>query len=788
MKTMQLDSAQRLSEGMIQETPTEGVESRPGAEARRCGRCGAAEALASTLLLSLAVAGSSGAGSLTLGCAHSGTAASDSRAAVQKPEGDPHRSGKDPAEGTKMDWNYPATRAENIRETHFGVEVSDPYRWLEDWSAPEVRAWTDAQDNLARAYLGKLPGRDRLEARLKELYYVDSVSPPTHRGSRYFYSRRLATQEKTIFYWREGENGEERVLLDPNKLSPDGSISVGALVPSEEGKYLAFSLKENNADEATLYVMEVATGKRSELDVIPGAKYANPDWTPDSSGFYYTYLPTDPSIPVAERPGYAEVRFHKLGTDPRQDPVIHPRTGNPKTFIGPSLSKDGRWLFVSIQHGWNSRDLYLRDLKSKDSSFQPYLVGKPFLYEVYPWKDSFYILTNEDAPRSRVFKAPAGVADRSRWVEIIPQDPKAVIEDIQVVGNHLVLTRMLNAASELQVRDLDGTLVRAVDIPPLGYTYGMNGNPDEDEAYFTYMSFIAPPETYKTSIKSGQSSLWYSVKVPVDPSPYMAEQVWYPSKDGTQISMFIVRRKDMKFDGSTPVMLTGYGGFNVSQNPYFNSGTFVWLEAGGAVANPNLRGGGEYGEEWHRSGMLDKKQNVFDDFIGAAEFLIQKGYTRPERLSIRGGSNGGLLVGAAMTQRPDLFKAVVCGVPLLDMLRYHLYGSGRTWIPEYGSAENEADFRWLQAYSPYHHVKTGAQYPSMLMLAADSDDRVDPMHARKFTALLQAANGSNEPQLMRVERHAGHGGADLVKQAVAQSVDTFAFLMDELGMTPSQKN
>jgi prolyl oligopeptidase len=380
-------------------------------------------------------------------------------------------------------------------------------------------------------------------------------------------------------------------------------------------------------------------------------------------------------------------------------------------------------------------------------------------------------------------RAEAARPERAAWKEIVPQAADAVIEDMRVLGGHLVLGYLKDAASRLEVRTLEGRPVREVALPALGSTFGLAGNPDEDEAFFGYQSFTTPPEVFRTSVSTGRTTLWSAVKVPVDASPFQVEQVWYPSRDGTRISMFVVRRKDMPRDGSTPFALYGYGGFSVSERPTFNSGFFPWLEAGGGFAVANLRGGGEYGEDWHRAGMRQKKQNVFDDFIGAARYLQESGYTRPDRLAILGGSNGGLLVGAALVQRPELFRAVACGVPLLDMVRYHLFGSGKTWIEEYGSADNEADFRTLFAYSPYHHVERAA-YPAVLMTSADADDRVDPMHARKMTAALQAATTSGRPVLLRIERNAGHGGADMVKQAVALSADRFAFLMREVGLVP----
>jgi len=690
---------------------------------------------------------------------------------------------RDQSKEAKM--SYPKTRTVPTKDTLHGVEVADPYRWLEDEKSPEVKAWMAAQDKLARDHIAKLPGRDALAARLKALYYVDSISAPRHRGGRYFYTRTHATKEKAVHYWKQGEDGAEKVLLDPNTMSKDGTTSIGMLSISYDGKSCAYSLKANNSDEATLYVMDVASGKVSDLDTIAGAKYAHPSWTPEGDGFYYTWLPpVGGKVTVADRPGFAEVRYHKLGSDPKGDLLVHEATHDAESFIGPDLSRDGHWLFVYVSHGWNSTDVYYRDLREKGDRWKPFAVGLDAQFQVEAWHDKFYVTTNLEAPKYRVFLVDPKKPARADWKEIVAEQKDAVIDASQIVGEHLVLVWLKNASNQLEVRTLDGKPVRTVPLPGLGSSGGMAGNPDEDAAYFAFTSFTQPVQIYKTSIKSGETKLWAEVKLPVDASPYTVEQVWYPSKDGTQVSMFIVRRKDLAKDGSTPFLLGGYGGFNVSMTPAFSSGLYPWLEAGGGYAVPNLRGGGEYGEAWHRAGMGAKKQNVFDDYIAAAEYLIKNGYTQSERLAIRGGSNGGLLVGAALTQRPELYRAVICAVPLLDMVRYHLFGSGKTWVPEYGSAEKPEEFKTLFAYSPYHHVKQGVHYPALLMMSADADDRVDPMHARKMVAELQARSGGTHPILMRIEKHAGHGGADLVKQAVEQSADAYAFLMGQLGMTP----
>jgi prolyl oligopeptidase len=700
------------------------------------------------------------------------------------------------------DSSLPKTRSDDVVDTIFGRKVADPYRWLEDVKDPEVAKWMASQDRHAREQLGQLPLRAELEKRLAELSYVDSISPPSHRGSRYFYSRSHRDKEKAVYYVRKGVDGPEQVLIDPNTLSEDGSVSVHGIMPSYSGKLLAYKLSRNNADASTMYLRNLDTGEESKIDTIEGARYAYASWTPDDHGFYYTWLPTDPKIPVAELPGYAEVRYHAVGTDPQQDPVVFPAAHDPTRFVGVGVSRDGRWLTVTHSRGWGASDVYFADLlpgtkpskargKPKlklprpkspvPTKFEPLVKDRDAHYTVEAWRGKFYVHTNEGAPRYRLFEVDPAQPLREKWREIVPQTD-AVLEGVQIVGDHLVLSYLHDAHSEMEVRELSGKLVRKVELPGLGSASGMLGNPEEDDAYFYFSSFTVTPHIFKTSIASGTTSLWEKVELPVDTSMFVTEQVWYPSKDGTKIPMFVVRRKDIELHGDNPTILYGYGGFNVSLQPDFSAGVVAWVERGGIWAEANLRGGGEFGEDWHKAGMLASKQNVFDDFAGAAKWLTEHDYTRPAKLAIYGGSNGGLLVGAAMTQHPELYGAVVCAVPLLDMVRYHLYGTGKTWISEYGSAEDKAQFETLFAYSPYHHIEAGTKYPALLMLSADSDDRVDPMHARKFVAAMQAASTSGEPVLLRIETNAGHGGGDMIKKNIERGVDTYAFLMHELGM------
>jgi prolyl oligopeptidase len=690
---------------------------------------------------------------------------------------------------------YPASRIVAASDIYFGVKVSDPYRWLEDGKSSEVQAWLTAQNKLARSYLDALPGRAALERRYAALLHIDTISAPSRAGNRYFYMKRKANQEKAVLYWRSATDptSAEHVLIDPNEFIATDNAALGASSTSLDGKLLAYTLRPNNADEATLYVKDVASGNKLPGEVIDGAKYAEPSWLPDGSGFIYTYLPpADPAHPE-DRPGLAVVRYHKLGTDPKKDIVIHDKTGDPTKFIGAYVSRDGNWIFFEQENGGNRNDLYYQTLKGQPTAdmadnWKPIVVGKDFAYSLEPWKGQAYILTNEDAPHYRLFKVGLDNPDRSKWREIVPESPSLVIQGVEVVGNHLVLEGLENVTSRIQILDLEGKLVRDLQLPGIG-TAGAEGDPDYDELFYDFDNFTQPPQIFKTSVTDATQTLWAKIDFPVDPSPYVVEQKFFASKDGTQVPMFIVHRKDIVLDGSTPFLIYGYGGFDISELPSFWPGTYPWLEAGGGFALVNLRGGGEFGEQWHQDGMLLKKQNVFDDCIAAAEYLIQQGYTKPERLALRGGSNGGLLVGAVLTQRPDLFRAVVCEAPLLDMIRYPLFGSGKTWIPEYGTPDDPDQFKALYAYSPYHHVVAGTPYPSVLMCTPQNDDRVAPMHALKMTAALQAATSSPYPILLRLETQSGHGGGDQVTKTIEYGTDIWGFLIHELGaQTPEDSS
>jgi prolyl oligopeptidase len=694
---------------------------------------------------------------------------------------------------------YPvARRVEQMDDLH-GVRVADPYRWLEDGTSPEVQSWSNAEDALARAHLARIPGRDAIAARMKELFYIESVGTPERRGKRLFIPRRDAGKEKFAVFWRDqpiagglgargearaGGDGGEKLLLDPDAWSPDGTASLGVWSVTWDGEKVAYAVKRNNSDEATLFVMDVATGRRSEIDVIEGAKYAWPSWTPSGDGFYYTWLPPAESVATAERPGYAEVRFHKLGTDPKGDVTVREKTGDPRTFINADLSKDGRWLVLTTEHGWSRTDVHYMDLRGgrrpDARAWRPLVVGQDARYAVDVDRDRFFVRTNEGAPRYRVFKVDPSRPERGAWSEIVAERSDATLEDAGIVGHALSLAYLENVVSKVELRDEDGRLIRNITLPTLGTSGGLSGETDDDVAYYSFQSFTYPTTIEEVSVKTGKESVFYRLKVPVDPSAYVVEQIFATSKDGTRVPFFVVRSKDSTKDGSAPAILYGYGGFQVAQTPAFSSSVFPWLERGGIWVSANLRGGSEYGEEWHRRGMRREKQHVFDDFVAVAEELIARKLTSANKLAALGGSNGGLLVGAAITQRPDLFRVGLCGVPLLDMVRYHLFGSGKTWVEEYGSADDPEDFKALFAYSPYHRVIRGTKYPATLLLSADSDDRVDPMHARKFAAEMQWASTGGRV-LLRIEKHSGHGGADLVRTSVEKVADEYAFALDEMG-------
>jgi prolyl oligopeptidase len=674
---------------------------------------------------------------------------------------------------------YPDSRYADLIETLHGEEIADPYRWLEDGDTPETRLWTDRQNALTRAYLAAVPGRQRIRNRLEELLSIGVLSVPTPRQGRYFYLRRDGRENQPVLYWRQGVEAEDRVAVDPNALNPAGTTALDWYYPTSDGRFLAYGLSENGSEESVLHLLDVASGRHLP-DRISRMRAASLAWLPDNSGFYYTRYPAPGVVPQGEEHYHRALFFHQLGTDPEADQLVF-RPAMKEHWPGVSLSPDGRWLVVSVARTFDETDLYLRDLAS-GGPLLAVVENQPALFEGEVVHGRLFLRTNLDAPTYRLYQIDPQHPERSAWREIVPPREEAVLENVSIAGNRLALGYLERASSRLRLTDLDGCPIDDVALPELGSLFGVGSEWDGREVFYGFSSYTVPPSVYRIDLDTATTALWKRVETDVDPSRFVVRQVSYGSKDGTPISMFLVHPVGLTKNHDNPTYLTGYGGFNISMTPAFSRSLLLWLERGGVVAVPNIRGGGEYGETWHQAGILGSKQNSFDDFIGAAEWLINEGYTRPERLAAAGGSNGGLLVGAVLTQRPELFRAVLVQVPLLDMLRYHRFLIARLWIPEYGSADDPAQFRWLRAYSPYHHVREGVPYPAVLLATAESDTRVDPMHARKMAARLQAATSAERPILLRLESRAGHGAGKPLSKIVDELTDSWTFVFSELGV------
>ena len=666
----------------------------------------------------------------------------------------------------------PTTRVDNVAETLHGVTITDPYRWLEDQDSPDTRAWINAQNEYTASKLGALPIRAKISERLTQLLKIDTISAPFARGGRYFLSRRRADQNQSVIYVRNGYNGKDEVLLDPNAMSADQTTSVGIQDISVDGKLMVYSVRQGGEDEVTIKLMEVDT--RKDLpDRLPKGRIGV-SLKPDKTGFYYSRFTNN----VGGR-----IFYHSMGTDSARDTEVFGKAYGAQVFVGANVSPDGHYLFLFASHGsaGDKTEIYFQDLKTNgpitplvndiSASFSPDIAG-----------DHLYVLTNWNAPNRRIFDVDLKKPARDNWREVVPEGA-SVISGVSAVGGKLFVSYLEKVATRIKVFDPSGRQVREIAFPTLGSSSGMIGDWDRDEGFYTFSSFAQPTTIYRYSAASGKQEVFARINVPVQSDQIEVKQVWYESKDKTKIPMFLVYKKGLKLDGNRPVFLTGYGGFNVSLTPSFSALAAYWAESGGVFALPNLRGGGEFGEKWHKAGMLANKQNVFDDFIGAAEWLISNKYTNRSKLAISGGSNGGLLVGAAMTQRPELFRAVVCSYPLLDMIRYQSFLVARFWVPEYGSAENAEQFKFIHAYSPYHNVRKGEKYPAVLFVTGDADTRVAPLHARKMAALVQASTGSDKPVLLHYNTKAGHSGGLPVSQQIEDQTDELSFLFWQLGVT-----
>ena len=673
---------------------------------------------------------------------------------------------------------YPATRREALVETIHGVPVADPYRWLEDGDSPEVQAWTAAQNALTRRVLDAVPAREAIRARVAELMSVGVVFAPTVRNGRAFHIRREAGQEQAVLYWRTVD-GPDRPLVDPAAESGTGTVAIDWWYPSPDGALVAYGLSRDGDEQSTLRV-RVVEGGRDLGEEIPRTRFCSLAWLSDSSGFYYTRFPLPGSVPPGEEEYGRRVFFHRLGDDWRRDAEIF-GAGRPReNTIWLGLSRDGRWLCVADWYSAGRNDLFVLDRRAPERGFVAIADGIDARFVPDAQPDALWILTNLDAPRSRVVRVDYARPAREHWQEVIPEglDP---IRGFAVAGGRVACTLLRGATSAMQTHRADGTLLREVTVPSLSSIDDWTAEGDQDDLHFACQSFVTPPAVYRHRVSTGEQAEWARITAPVRAAAYETQQVWLTSRDGTRLPMFLIHRAGLARDGARPTVLYGYGGFDISMVPVFLRGAHVLLEAGGVFAMANLRGGGEFGEAWHRAGMLDRKQNVFDDGIAAAEWLIAEGYTRPERLAVQGASNGGLLVGAMITQRPDLFRAAVCQVPLIDMLRYHRFDYARAWATEYGASDDPAQFPFLHAYSPYHRVEAGRRYPALLVTAGEKDSRCDPLHARKLAAAMQAATASERPALLRVQAAAGHGQGKPVSTLIEEVTDIWCFLARELG-------
>lgn len=670
--------------------------------------------------------------------------------------------------------NYPETRRDDVKEVLHGTEILDPYRWLEDQESPATRAWIDAQNKYTNSVIGGLPGRVEIRQRLTALMKVDSIATPTERKGRYFYSKRKADQDLPVIYMRKGLAGAEEVLIDPHPMSSNHTVSVTLMDIDQKGGTLIYGIRKGGEDELVVKFMDVDAKKDLPIE-LPRARYFGVVLDSSKNTVYYSkHTPQGPRM-----------FRHTAGKDSSTDQQIFGDGYGPDKIIGLSGSEDGRYLLIEVLYGSSAdqTEVYVQNIQAggpivpivKDipARFYPQLAG-----------DQLFLHTNLEAPNNRVFAVDVRNAARERWREVVPES-SAVMEDFALVGGRIVGLYLEDVRASARVFTAGGKRLEDLPLPGIGSVPAVRGRWTSPEVFFQFTSFNMPTTVYRLDIGKRDLQVFDRLAVPFKGDEVEVQQVWFDSKDKTRVPMFLVHKKDLQLSGSNPVLLTGYGGFNLSQLPGFSARTAYWVERGGVYALPNLRGGSEFGEAWHKAGMLDKKQNVFDDFIAAAEWLIANKYTQPSKLAISGGSNGGLLVGAMLTQRPELFGAVVCSYPLLDMIRYHQFLVARYWVPEYGSSEDPAQFRYIYAYSPYHNVKPNTVYPPVLMISGDADTRVAPLHARKMAALLQAIQGNPNPALLKYDTDAGHSGGQPLPKQIDNLTDELSFLLWQLGASPS---
>jgi prolyl oligopeptidase len=683
-----------------------------------------------------------------------------------------------PSDASAM-FQYPKSPMGEVVDNYHGQEVSDPYRSLEDTESDSTAKWIAAQNRLTREYLDAIPQRPGLVKRLTELWNYERYGLPVRRGDAYFFTHNDGLQNQSVLYTASSLDAPRKVLIDPNRLSDDGTVAMASWEPTRDGKLVAYSIADGGSDWRTWKVRNVETGEDLK-DEVKWVKFSEVSWLPDASGFFYgRYAEPLPGEELSGTNYFQKVYFHKLGDDQANDRLVFERDDQKEWGFSPTVSDDGRFLVIT---NWRSTEpvsqVFVKDLTKEDQPVRPLITGFDADYEfVGNEDDEMFFITDADAPRRRLIAIDLDDASKRREVIATTGD---VLQSASLLGDRWFTVYLKDARGLAKVHTLDGSVIREIDLPGLGSVNGFGGLRDAKETFFSFTNYVTPPSIYRIDLSDDQTSLWRKPNVAIDVEKFVTEQIFYTSRDGTKVPMMITRHRDSVLDGSNRTLLYGYGGFNISLTPAYAPSIAAWLDAGGIYAVPSLRGGGEYGRDWHEAGMIEKKQNVFDDFIAAAEELIRLKYTTSDRLAVRGGSNGGLLVGAVMTQRPDLFGACLPAVGVMDMLRFHKFTIGWAWVSEFGSSDDKDQFKTLLAYSPLHNIKPGTCYPATMITTADRDDRVVPGHSFKFAAALQAAQSCDRPTLIRIETRAGHGAGTPVSKSIEEYADLWSFLLANL--------
>jgi prolyl oligopeptidase len=678
--------------------------------------------------------------------------------------------------------NYPPARKSDQVDDYHGVKVADPYRWLEDLDSEETRNWVEAENKLSFGYLAAIPERNALKERLTKLWNYEKYGIPFKEGNRYFYTRNSGLQNQAVLYTVTSLDAQPQMVLDPNTLSADGTVALSGLQVSPDGKFIAYSLSASGSDWQEWKVRDVETSKDLS-DHLKWVKFSGASWTRDGKGFFYSRYDEPKGDTLKSTNYFQKVYFHKLGTLQTEDVLVYERPDQKDWLFGGTVTDDGNYLIITVFQGTDVKSrVYYKDLKAKDTPVVKLLDDFDAAYNFVANEGSrFWFQTDLQAPRGKLIEIDTAKPARSNWKVVVPEG-KETLQGTSFVNNKFVLNYLKDAYTQVKIYDVNGKLVNEVGFPEIGSAAGFGGKATDKETFYAFTSFTTPTTIYRYDMTTGKSTIFRQPKVDFNPADYETKQVFYKSKDGTKVPMFITHKKGLKLDGNNPTFLYGYGGFNISLTPAFSVGNLVWMELGGVYAQPNLRGGGEYGEDWHQAGMKLKKQNVFDDFITAAQWLIDNKYTSAPKLAIGGGSNGGLLVGAALTQRPDLFGAALPAVGVMDMLRFQTFTIGWAWVSDYGSSDNPEEFKALYAYSPLHNIKPGTSYPPTMITTADHDDRVWPGHSFKFAAALQAAQAGDAPILIRIETKAGHGAGKPTSKLIEETADRWAFLVKTLDM------